>query len=255
MSQDIYRKQAIERLSSPDQLDQLMPITRPRAWIALAGVGLLLLAAVLWSIFGSIQTTVEGYGTLDRLDGISHLRAPISGTIASLMVEVDDPVKQGETVAFVVPSKPVGAKPVPMICPADGRVLAIQIVAEQSVDEAALVLSIESPQQRLSSVLYVAIPDGYQVEAGMLAKVLPATSTKHEAAYILGRVAEAGRYPAEQQTQWNAASQGTGPMLRVLVEFDSSFVAPEIYSGTPCTGTIAVEERRPIEILLTGLAR
>ena len=36
MNQKIYRQEALDRLQSPDQFDQLMPLTNLRGWIALA---------------------------------------------------------------------------------------------------------------------------------------------------------------------------------------------------------------------------
>jgi hypothetical protein len=64
MSQKLFRRKALEKLASPEQLDQLMAITTPRSWLALFGLGGLLLAAVLWSVFGTIPTTVTGDGIL-----------------------------------------------------------------------------------------------------------------------------------------------------------------------------------------------
>ena len=40
MTRQIFRKAALTRLASPDQLDQLMQVTSPRSWIALAGFAL-----------------------------------------------------------------------------------------------------------------------------------------------------------------------------------------------------------------------
>ena len=55
----LFRKVALERLSLPEQLDQLMAVTGPRGWIALAGIGLLLLIAILWSVLGRVATRVS----------------------------------------------------------------------------------------------------------------------------------------------------------------------------------------------------
>src|SRR5579859_2172390 len=64
-SQDkLFRKVALERLSSPEELDQLMQITSPRAWLLLAALGCLLGAALIWAIFGTITVTVSGRGAL-----------------------------------------------------------------------------------------------------------------------------------------------------------------------------------------------
>ncbi|MEO8907507.1 MAG: hypothetical protein ABI310_05455, partial [Microbacteriaceae bacterium] len=59
-----YRTQALAHLSSPEQLDTMVSVTRPRGWIALAAVGLVLVAFVAWSLFGTVQTTFPGSGVL-----------------------------------------------------------------------------------------------------------------------------------------------------------------------------------------------
>ena len=40
---EIFRKSALDRMASPEQLDALMRITSPRGWIALLTIGFLLL--------------------------------------------------------------------------------------------------------------------------------------------------------------------------------------------------------------------
>ena len=63
---DLFRKKAIDKLSSPEQLDTMMQVTSPGGWIALAGLGVILLFAVVWSVVGSIGIRVEGQGILIR---------------------------------------------------------------------------------------------------------------------------------------------------------------------------------------------
>lgn len=60
----IFRKESLERLSSPEQLDQLMQIVTPSSWIPLASLGTLVLLAIAWSIFGRIPITTTGEGIL-----------------------------------------------------------------------------------------------------------------------------------------------------------------------------------------------
>ena len=71
----IFRKVALERLSSPEQLDQLMQVTNPQGWLALVGLCALLAAALLWGIFGSVPTETTGEGILLRQGGVSELVA------------------------------------------------------------------------------------------------------------------------------------------------------------------------------------
>ncbi len=62
--QRLFRKESLERLSSPERLDQLMQVVRPMDWLPLATLGVLVLLTVIWSIFGRIPITVSGRGIL-----------------------------------------------------------------------------------------------------------------------------------------------------------------------------------------------
>lgn len=73
-----------ERLSSPEQLDELIHITAARHWLALLAVGGLLGIGLLWSLFATIPTTVEGTGVLYPTDEAT------SGLQAVVFVSVDD---------------------------------------------------------------------------------------------------------------------------------------------------------------------
>lgn len=97
----IFRKVALERLSSPEQLDQLMQVTRPQGWLALAALIALILAALLWGIFGSIPTEAFGQGLLLRQGGVSELVAAGSGQVEEMLVRVGDTVDKGQPVARI----------------------------------------------------------------------------------------------------------------------------------------------------------
>ena len=49
----VFRKASLDRLSSPEQLDKLLQVTRPRGWIALVALGFLVGSAVLWGSKGA----------------------------------------------------------------------------------------------------------------------------------------------------------------------------------------------------------
>jgi hypothetical protein len=62
----IFRKESLERLSSPEQLDQLMQVVSAKSWIPLATIGSLMSIALVWSIVGRIPITATGSGVLVR---------------------------------------------------------------------------------------------------------------------------------------------------------------------------------------------
>jgi len=101
MDSKIFRKVALEKLSSPEQLDQAIRVTNPRGWIALWALVGLLLAAIVWSIAGRIPVEVGGGGILIRRAGVFGVFSPSSGMVAEILVEVNDEVRSGQAVARI----------------------------------------------------------------------------------------------------------------------------------------------------------
>jgi len=101
MNKNIFRAVALERLSSPEQLDLLLRVTRPRHWLALLAILLMLGAAGWWSITGSVRTTVSGEGLIVRTGGVLNIVAPGTGVVSSLQAKVGDRIRRGQVVATI----------------------------------------------------------------------------------------------------------------------------------------------------------
>ncbi|MCP3871222.1 MAG: NHLP bacteriocin system secretion protein, partial [Gammaproteobacteria bacterium] len=56
MSKAMFRKKALKKLSSPEQLDELLKVTTPHGWLALLALCAIVITIVLWGIFGRIPT-------------------------------------------------------------------------------------------------------------------------------------------------------------------------------------------------------
>ncbi|AFY95071.1 NHLP bacteriocin system secretion protein [Chamaesiphon minutus] len=97
----LFRDEALERLSSPERLDQLMNVVKPRAWLPLAGFGSLVAAGLLWSIFGRISLTVSGQGVLIYPRSVVQFQAPSDGTIVKLNIKSGDTVKKGDIIGTI----------------------------------------------------------------------------------------------------------------------------------------------------------
>jgi len=61
-----YRQTALDRLSSPEQLDQLLVATRPQGWLALAALLVLLASALVWASYGTVTTRITAEGVVAR---------------------------------------------------------------------------------------------------------------------------------------------------------------------------------------------
>lgn len=89
---NLFRKSVIDKLSSPEQLDRTINITTPMTWMLLIAVGLLLLALFIWSIFGTIPSTVSMQGILLSPGKTNAIFAPCDGVLVKT-----DFVQPGET--------------------------------------------------------------------------------------------------------------------------------------------------------------
>ena len=95
----LFRKAALDRLSSPEELDVVMKIVRPRTWIATSAIAMALLAVVVWSVIGTIPITVRAQGILIKTGGLFDIVAPASGPVAEFLVSEGDTVENGQLVA------------------------------------------------------------------------------------------------------------------------------------------------------------
>ncbi len=66
---DIFREKSIERISSPEELNDYIRVTTPSVWLVLVALVVLLLGMLAWSVFGTVEAHAE--------DGSAQLIHPI----------------------------------------------------------------------------------------------------------------------------------------------------------------------------------
>lgn len=77
----LYRKSSMERIQSPEQLNEYLRVTNPSVWILLAAVILLLIGFLVW-------------GSLSYIDSKAYGSAEVNGGM--MTVRLDDETKAGE---------------------------------------------------------------------------------------------------------------------------------------------------------------
>jgi HlyD family secretion protein len=98
---ELFRKKSLERLSSPERLDQLLEVVDRKSWVPLATVGLLVLGLLAWAVFAKIPVNVEGKGILVRPRQISEFQAPGGGRVVRIAIAVGDSVRRGQLLAEI----------------------------------------------------------------------------------------------------------------------------------------------------------
>ncbi|MBQ0035833.1 MAG: hypothetical protein KBT35_02825 [Firmicutes bacterium] len=59
MSEKLFREKSIKRITSPEELNDYLKVTTPGVWILLASVIILLVGALVWAIFGTMNTEIS----------------------------------------------------------------------------------------------------------------------------------------------------------------------------------------------------
>lgn len=63
MDKKLFRKVSIDRISSPEQLNDYIRVSNPGVWMMLVAVIVLLIGACVWGIFGRLETKIATAGT------------------------------------------------------------------------------------------------------------------------------------------------------------------------------------------------
>ena len=93
MDQKLYRQKSMDRISSPEQLNDYMRVTNVSVWVILAAVVILLAGMLIWSASATIESHVEG--TSQVKGGVMTIR--FEDQAFAQNVEAGMPVRAGDT--------------------------------------------------------------------------------------------------------------------------------------------------------------
>lgn len=277
----VYRKTALDRLSSPDQLDLLMQIISPRGWLTLVGIGLLMVAGLVWSLVGTVPIEISGEGVLMRQGGVATLAAGIDGQVDAVHVRLGDVVDSGAELALVHERLPSPAKTPPsgteagtraradapvtvanrLLAPFPARVLEVLVSRGDSVAASAPLLTLEPIEEELIAVLFLPTSAISRLRSGQPVRVVPRFAGEMEQGALSGRVKRVVPLPAttrmiERVIGDDALAERLargGSTIQVEVELASPPLVAS--SGVRTHGRIRVGEKRPIVLVLPWIRK
>ncbi len=190
----LYRKSALEKISSPEQLDKALVVTSPMSWIALAAVSVVILITIIWSIVGTIPVTVTTTGIVASPVSTNAVFTPESGSLTAALVYpgsviyLDDPVatyKTGNGDVKTIYSDQVGT------------VTEVLVKAGDAINQGNEVIRV-SPKAASSQVvvLYVKLSDAKKIERGMEVSVSLQAAESQTYGHMVARVTNIDSYVA-----------------------------------------------------------
>lgn len=58
----IFRKESLDRIESPEQLDEYIKVSHPKVWMMIGALLVAALAVIVWSVVGTLPQTMEVKG-------------------------------------------------------------------------------------------------------------------------------------------------------------------------------------------------
>jgi len=263
---DPFRKQALDRLSSAEELDRVVRVSRPGTWIALAGLLLVVAAVVLWATLSSITTTVSGLGFVLPEGGLIEASALRPGIVQRIDVDPGHRVKAGDVVAELETSD---GSELHLTAPTSGRVTEVVRAIGDFVPQGGEV-AILQPARELVVESFVPQSDAKEARRGDEVWVAPSTAAASEFGYARGRVARIGDIPLSDarvesllESPSSARHVGDlGPVIHVVVKLSSADTpsglswtaskgpAAPVTFGTPADIQVVTGRRAPIDYVL-----
>lgn len=101
MSEGLFRKNALQKFSSPEQLDQTITVIKLQAWIGLCALGALLACVFVWSLVGSIPEKVRGNGVLINSSGLLSVTYSSGGVVKNVFISNGEEILKGQVIARI----------------------------------------------------------------------------------------------------------------------------------------------------------
>ena len=188
----LYRKSALEKISSPEQLDKALTVTSPMSWIALAAVTVVIVVTVIWSIVGTLPVTVTTTGIIASPVSTNAVFNPESGSVIALLVHpgsellIDDEVatyKTGNGDVKTISSDQVGTVTEVLVKPGDTINQGNEVVriSPKAVSEQVV-------------VCYVKLSDAKKIRRGMEVRVSLQSAESQTYGYMVARVTNIDSY-------------------------------------------------------------
>ncbi|MFL6000024.1 MAG: HlyD family efflux transporter periplasmic adaptor subunit [Streptomyces sp.] len=265
-----FRQQALAKLQSPEELDLPVRFARPQGWLVMSVTVVVMAAASVWAVTGSVASTVSAPAILTHGQGSYILQSPVAGQVTQVLAEegtrlpANSPVlkvrtSEGDTVVRTV---------------AAGRLTALAATIGQIISTGANVAAVEKvahASDPMYATVYVPAENAASIPEDAAVDLTVSSVPTQEYGVLRGHVKSVDR--SAQSAQQIAAFLGDsqlgeqftkdGRPVAVLVRLDKSKGTKSGYrwssaegppfaltSMTVASGSIRLADQRPVDWLL-----
>lgn len=103
MARNIFRKKSLERISSPEQINDYIRVANPPVWMLLGALLLLLAGVCVWGLFGRLETVISAAAVTENGVTTLYIKEENSSVQEGMTVRI----KENEFVVTSVSLEPV----------------------------------------------------------------------------------------------------------------------------------------------------
>ncbi|MEU6357329.1 HlyD family efflux transporter periplasmic adaptor subunit [Streptomyces sp. NPDC047072] len=265
-----FRQQALAKLQSPEELDLPVRFARPQGWLVLSVTVVVMAAASVWAVTGSVASTVSAPAILTHGEGSYILQSPVAGQVTEVIAEEGQRLPANSPVLKVRTSE--GDTVVRTV--AAGRVTALAATIGQIIQTGANVAAVEKvahSSDPLYATVYVPAENAASIPENAAVDLTVSSVPTQEYGGLRGHVKSVDRsaQSAQQIASFLGDSQlgeqftKDGRPVAVLVKLDKSSGTKSGYkwssaegppfaltSMTVASGSIRLADQRPVDWLL-----
>ena len=225
----IFSKEAMDKLRSPERLDMLFPITTPTGWVMIAAILVLLFSIVLWSILGAFTVQATGMGLIMDSAGVVNVSHISSGKVSAVYIKTGQRIHGGDLIAQLEQAEQSANTRMAqqgmglatsdrdalnrvyqydakkqqqnvaqyIYSDYDGIIDEVLIERGKVISSGTPVCTIRLTQNRdeLTGIFYIPVDKGKRVEPGMTIQLAPNGVDTSQAGSLIGVVRSVSQYP------------------------------------------------------------
>ncbi len=227
-----------EAAEPADLVAAALPVTTRRAWLLLAAIALVIVAGLVWTIFGRAPETITGRAMIVPTGGFVDVGTDLAGTVSDVLVDPGQSVRAGTPVATLLTESGTTVK---LLASVDGVIATI--VAKQGgiTDPGSPILTIDPDAGGNIAVAFLPAEQGARVRTGMPALVALASLPQSQYGYITGTVTAVSQLPVTSDRvmllvggneQLPTYFMSAGLVVEVTVALDVDAATPTGYAWT-----------------------
>lgn len=251
----LFRKEALDTVSNPEQLDQHVRITRPYVWVLISAITVMAIFVGIWAFTGNMSSGTDSTGVVFPADSVMISTAASQGTVTDVLVKENSRVEKGDILAVIpnvdllkqIASLKSGGNSASLdtlkyqyiassFITADkpGTITGITSLSAsvQAGDQIAINVSDQSTSNSKEILAYVPFSVAMNFKVGMQAQVTPSNVKREEYGYMIGTVTRIGTSTVTEESIMEAmgtkkyiAALGLTPdcvEVRIRLNVDSS---------------------------------